>query len=127
MRGWPSRQSGMVRLRQNGMWIRGENMRILNTHVAVFGGWIRIAVGLAPVLVMAASLPAQGQGVVAGIQGVFVGVPLQKVALQGEVAPGTGGASFTSFDEPMINSTGRVAFAANYTGGGGVFLGSGSG
>ncbi len=48
---------------------------------------------------------------------------VQTVALAGQTAPGTGGQTFTSFDEPMVNSAGQVAFVAAYTGGGaGVFL-----
>lgn len=51
------------------------------------------------------------------------------VALQGQIAPGTGGQTFaTDFDEPMVNTSGDVVFQASYGVAGsadGVFLFSG--
>ena len=51
------------------------------------------------------------------------------MAISGDVAPGTGGATFSVgchggliFDEPMVNEKGDVAFHACFTGGFGVFL-----
>ena len=52
--------------------------------------------------------------------------PVQTVALEGQTAPGTGGATFTNFDEPFTNTSGQVTFWGCYTGPGcGVFLLSG--
>lgn len=41
--------------------------------------------------------------------------PTKAVAVQGDVAPGTGGLTFTHFDEPMINANDDVAFGASYS------------
>jgi hypothetical protein len=49
--------------------------------------------------------------------------PIATVALEGQIAPGTGDATFTDFDEPMVNTANQVAFLAAYTGpGAGFFL-----
>ena len=55
--------------------------------------------------------------------------PTVKVALQGETAPGTGGALFYEFDEPFVNTSGEVTFGASYgvsPTGSGIFLKSSS-
>jgi len=46
------------------------------------------------------------------------------VAIEGDVAPGTGGVTFDFFDEPMVNVRGDIVFNAEYGGfsGRGVFL-----
>ncbi len=51
--------------------------------------------------------------------GIFAGAPgaLQTIALQGATAPGSGGAAYSSFVNPVMNGSGRVVFAANLTGG----------
>lgn len=60
--------------------------------------------------------------------GVFLhatGTPAVAVALQGDAAPGTGGATFSDFGFPIVNANGIVTFLANTTGGaatGGVFV-----
>jgi hypothetical protein len=41
------------------------------------------------------------------------------VALEGQTAPDTGGAKFSSFDEPFVNNAGDETFNACYTGGSG--------
>lgn len=49
--------------------------------------------------------------------------PLEIIAKTGDVAPGTGGAVFTSFDDLAVNRKGDVAFIASYTGNKtGIFL-----
>jgi hypothetical protein len=45
--------------------------------------------------------------------------PTAPVALEGQTAPGTGGATFTDFDEPFVNTAGDETFNACYTGGSG--------
>ena len=53
---------------------------------------------------------------------------LAVVAKQGQVAPGTGGGTFTRFDEPFVNSVGDTTFGACYEGGlGDVGAGDGCG
>ena len=51
-------------------------------------------------------------------RGVFIasGHGLRLIAREGAVAPGTGGALFTSFDEPSINEHGQLAFLATLSG-----------
>lgn len=68
-----------------------------------------------------------------GPRGVFVydGTGFQKVALRGEVAPGTGGQVFLNFGPLRINDNDQVAFAPTFEpavlGTSGIFLGSPSG
>ena len=45
----------------------------------------------------------------------LVNHPVSVVALQGQAAPVPGGATFTAFDEPMVNAAGDNAFHACYT------------
>ena len=89
-------------------------------------GWTGRVVSITTMVLALASFAVEGDIPIAAPRGVFVGTPVQKVALAGETAPGTG-ATFTDFDEPMVNSAGQVAFLANYSGGGGVFIGTGGG
>ncbi|MGH8560097.1 MAG: DUF7453 family protein [Methylococcales bacterium] len=50
---------------------------------------------------------------------------LSAVALEGDVAPGTGGLKFVSFDEPMVNNTGNITFNADYVNSYEMFAGTG--
>ncbi|HEV7412408.1 MAG TPA: hypothetical protein VGP14_02015, partial [Casimicrobiaceae bacterium] len=88
-------------------------MKIANA-VAPCGNWSRYTTGTAALFLIALSLHCEGAA--PGSR------PTRNVALEGQVAPNTGGQLFTSFDEPMVNASGQVAFMGNYTGGAGVFL-----
>jgi hypothetical protein len=88
------------------------------TGAAVCGDWTRGVVGVAAACLIAVSAPCEGA--------TSASRPVANVALDGDVAPNTGGATFTNFDEPMVNASGQVAFVGVYSGGGaGVFLQSG--
>jgi hypothetical protein len=52
-----------------------------------------------------------------GVFAFFAGSPAQTLALQGQVAPGTTGATYVSFGDPVINDLGQVVVKATLTGG----------
>ena len=69
-------------------------------------------------------------GTVAGVDGVFLSTVAQgdqRLWTIGDIAPGTGGQTFTSFAFPAVNDLGEVAFHATYSGGSGIFLRTGAG
>src|SRR4030095_3754238 len=68
-----------------------------------------------------------------GMAGIFLGSatgPVAKIAAIGDVAPGTGGGTYNSFQMIGLNNTGQVAFFSNIAGGTApraVFIGSTAG
>ena len=66
---------------------------------------VLVTLGLFGSFVAAAPLPAGAQALA--------------IALDGELAPGTGGGDYTAFGVPSINESGDVAFRAKFVGGGG--------
>lgn len=58
-------------------------------------------------------------------EGIFLASPdgtVEKIALVGETAPGSGGRSFDFFSSPQIGASGHVVFRAFISGGEGIFI-----
>ena len=62
---------------------------------------------------MAGQLALLAAGAMAGAPAW--GLTSQPLVLEGDVAPGTGGSLYESFDAPAVNDAGDVAFLASYT------------